>query len=154
MSAGGIFGIFLFVMILITSVGSGVLYILHKQKIIDVYIPHEMRIMCLKGYLTRQETKAFGHQRKMMQQLSNNRELMLHMQVKTVAGEGFILKDSFFSDHYEDAGFENADYDPNFGFRDPGAVKPHVFRKPGLSIDDSPEEDDVGEVVSSEPDGE
>lgn len=101
--------------------------------------------------MTRQEQKALGHNKKMLERLAGNRELMLHMQVKTVPGQGFILKDSFFSDHCESDDYDPNENDPNFGFKDPTAVTPHVYKKPALSIDDSPEEDDVGVKLSSEP---
>ena len=91
-----------------------------------------------------------GHNKKMLQRLAGNRDLMLHMQVKTVPGQGFILKDSFFSDHCESDNYDPKEFDPNFGFKDPTAVTPYVAKKQGLSIDDSPEEDDVGVKLTSE----
>ena len=68
-------------------------------------------------------------------------------------GHGFVLKDSFFSDHCQSDEFDPKANDPNFGFKDPNGVLSHVIRKPGLSIDDSPEEDDVGDKLSEEPEG-
>lgn len=60
-NAGMVIGVFLLVVVLIIALTSMVLFILHRAEIVDVYVPHFLRILCLSGYLTREEMEAFGH---------------------------------------------------------------------------------------------
>ena len=104
-----------------------------------MYVPQFLRILCLSGYLTREEKEAFGHDEEMLKRLSGNRELMMHM-TKKPGKFGHIVKDSFFSDHCEEAE-ENPEVlgpDPNLGFGVKEEILAHVYKRDNISIDHSP----------------
>ena len=78
----------------------------------------------------------------MLARLAGNRELMLAMTTKP-ANDGFLVKDSFFSDHQEELDYDPQNGNPNKGFLDGNGILAHVYKKQNLSIDNSPENSSV-----------
>lgn len=96
LSGWAIFGIILAVLISLAGIAVAVLYVLHKRKIIDVYIPYKLRVCCLKGYMTREESAAFKHNKKMLKRIRGNMDLINAIK-KEPGKNGFRIEDSFFT---------------------------------------------------------
>ena len=60
-------------------VGLLVTYLLNKFEIISIYIPHEYRKYCLKGYLTKEEKELILEDAKNLERITWNKDLLSHL---------------------------------------------------------------------------
>ncbi len=106
-------------------VGLLVTYFLNKFEIISVYIPHEYRKYCLKGYLTKEEKEAIKNDATYFERMTWNKTLVKCLS-KTPGKDGFKVEDDYFEDH------NSVDHDkhvnPNAGFKIDNDIKTFIFR--------------------------
>jgi len=74
--SGSIAGIVVGIILVLIVVGLFIVYLLNKLEIISIYIPHEYRKYCLKGYLTREEKEAIKNDATYLERLTWNKALV------------------------------------------------------------------------------
>lgn len=106
-------------------IGLLVTYLLNKFEIISVYIPHEYRKYCLKGYLTKEEKEAIKNDATYLERMTWNKNLVKCLE-KKAGKDGFKIEDDYFDDH------NSLDHDqhanPNAGFKIETDIKTFVYR--------------------------
>jgi hypothetical protein len=106
-------------------VGLIVTYLLNKFEIISVYIPHEYRKYCLKGYLTKEEKEAIKNDATYLERMTWNKTLVKCLS-KTPGKDGFKIEDDYFEDHNSE--HHDKPVNPNTGFKLDTDIKTFIYR--------------------------
>lgn len=141
LSGGAIAAIVVFVLCIVFSLAVAIVLRLNKQGIINIYIPKEMRVYCLKDIMTEEQIRVMEERRQLRQVVDQTKTLEYRRKLNP-GPEGFRIEDSFFGEDFEPPN-PNAD----FSNEDMGTMM-YVKKKPHLSIDHEIDESNAYSEVS------
>ena len=106
LQAGGIFGIIFVLLILIVSIAATVVWYLNKIGKIKIYIPRKFRVFCFKNWLSEEEKASGEYVNNVDDNVKTRNELRMRVGIQPSGQNGYIVHDSFFSDHCEEDNFK------------------------------------------------
>ena len=97
-------------------VGAALVLWLNKIGVINIYVRKELRIWCLKNYMSAEEREFYGHDAQVGDIIQNAKELQQRSQIQP-GKFGHKCDDSFFSDHCESSNYNEDLLNPNIGLK-------------------------------------